>query len=171
MNSFVRFAGSAALLLLVVPGGFAKSPIAPKSASGSIVLVFRDGHRQSFNLSEIERIEFSGASAVAEAATTAAAPLPGRGHFFGKWEVGDGAGNNFFITLKEDGGAIRSLGDARGKWVYVDGEARVTWEDGAQDAIRKVGSKYMKFAYSAGKSFSDSPDNVTGARNTTPRPI
>ena len=25
-----------------------------------------------------------------------------------------------------------------GKWVYVDGEARVTWDDGWQDVIRKV---------------------------------
>lgn len=171
MKNLVRFAASAALLLLAVPGCFAKSPAAPKSVSGSIVLVFRDGHRQSFNLSEIERIEFSGASVAADAASSVSVPLPGRGHFFGKWEVGDGTGNNFFIVLKEDGGATRTLGDVRGKWNYVDGEARVTWEDGAQDAIRKVGSKYMKFAYSAGRSFSDSPDNVTVARNTSPRPI
>jgi len=171
MNSLVRFAGSAALLLLAVPGCFARTAAAPKSAAGSIVLVFRDGHQQSFNLSDIQRVEFSPASVAAEAANSVSAPLPGRGHFFGKWEVGDGSGNNFFITLREDGGAMRSLGDVRGKWIYVDGEARVTWDDGAQDAIRKVGSQYMKFAYRSGRSFSDSPDNVTGARNTTPRPI
>jgi len=53
----------------------------------------------------------------------------------------------------------------------VDGEARVTWDDGAQDAIRKVGSKHEKFAYAAGKSFTDVPENVTAARNTTPHPI
>jgi len=165
----IRVSSIAALILLTVPSGFAKGAAVPKSASGSIVIVFKDGHRQSFNLQEIERVEFPGSPAAAESEGTAV--LPGRGHFFGKWEVGDGSGSNFYITLKEDGDAMRSLGDVRGKWSYVDGEARVTWDDGAQDAIRKVGSKYMKFAYHSGKSFSDTPDNVAGARNTTPRPI
>jgi len=169
MMKFVRMSSMAALILLTVPSGFAKGAVAPRSASGSIVIIFKDGHRQSFNLQEIERIEFPGAPAAVESGGTVV--LPGRGHFFGKWEVGDGSGNNFYITLNEDGGAMRSLGDMRGKWSYIDGEARVTWDDGAQDAIRKVGSKYMKFAYAAGKSFSDTPDNVAGARNTTPRPI
>jgi hypothetical protein len=159
---------AAAMLLLAVPSGFGKT--APKTASGSIVIVFKDGHRQSYNLSEIERVEFSGTLPASEA-NASSEPLPGRGHYLGKWEVGDGSGNNFFITLREDGTALRSMGDMRGKWAYVDGEARVTWEDGAQDAIRKVGSRYMKFAYSAGKSFSDDPDNTAGARNTTPKPI
>jgi hypothetical protein len=171
MSKFVRLASLAAMLLLVVPGVFAKAPTAPKSATGAIVIVFKDGHRQSFNLTEIERIEFPAAASLTDAGMPANGSLPSRGHYLGKWEVGDGSGNNFFITLKEDGNAMRSLGDMRGKWVYVDGEARVTWEDGAQDAIRKVGMKYMKFAYGAGKSFNDSPDNVAGARNTTPKPI
>jgi hypothetical protein len=47
----------------------------------------------------------------------------------------------------------------------------VTWDDGAEDAIRKAGSRFQKSAYSAGKSFTDEPDNVTNARNTTPHPI
>ncbi|MEI9970238.1 MAG: hypothetical protein WDM87_17090 [Terracidiphilus sp.] len=54
----------------------------------------------------------------------------------------------------------------RGRWEYVDGEARVTWEDGRQDAIRKTGAQYFKFAYGPGKSFTADPDNVTHARNT-----
>jgi hypothetical protein len=90
------------------------------------------------------------------------------------WEngrVGDGSGNNFFITLYENGDAKRSLGDVHGKWVDVDGEARITWDDGAQDAIRKIGSSFQKRAFGANKSFSDSPDNVTAAHNTTPHPI
>jgi hypothetical protein len=53
---------------------------------------------------------------------------------------------------------------------YVNGEAQITWDDGAKDAIRKVGSKYQKYAYSADKSFSDPPDNVTSAQNTNPKP-
>lgn len=33
------------------------------------------------------------------------------------------------------------------------------------DAIRKVGSRYEKFAYHHGETFSDKPDNVANARN------
>ena len=88
-----------------------------------------------------------------------------------RWEVGDGAGNNFYITLKENGEAYRSLREVHGKWSYVNGEAQIRWDDGAQDAIRRSGSSFQKFAYSAGKSFTDVPDNVTEAHNTSPRPI
>jgi len=66
---------------------------------------------------------------------------------------------------------MRSIGNVRGRWAYVNGEAHVTWDDGAQDAIRKVGSHYQKSAYQAGKSFSDRPNNVASARLTNPRPI
>ena len=75
------------------------------------------------------------------------------------------------ITLEESGDAYRSIGDVHGKWAYVNGEARVTWDDGAQDAIRKAGSGFEKYAYKAGKKFTDTPDNVTAAQNTTPKPI
>jgi hypothetical protein len=163
----------AILLCLAVPGSFAKTPSPAKSGTGTIVIVFKDGHRQSFNLSDIERVEFPVGSEVAGSTGTTSSVLPTREHFLGKWEVGEGngSGNYFFITLKESGDAERSLGDIHGKWVYVDGEARVTWDDGAQDAIRKVGTKHEKFAYKAGRSFTDRPDNVTAARNTTPHPI
>jgi hypothetical protein len=74
------------------------------------------------------------------------------------------------VTLKENDEATKSIGAAHGTWVYVDGEARITWDDGWHDAIRKVGSKHEKFAYAPGKSFSDNPTNVTEARNTSPQP-
>jgi hypothetical protein len=96
---------------------------------------------------------------------------PSRGRFLGKWECGDGSGGTFYITLEESGDATRSIGGVHGKWAYVEGEARVTWDDGAEDAIRKVGSRFQKFAYSAGKSFTDEPDNVANAHNTTAHPI
>ena len=102
---------------------------------------------------------------------TCALPISPRGHFIGKWEVGDGNGGNFFITLNEGGDAKRTLGDVRGRWVFVNGEAQITWDDGAMDAIRKVGSSYQKFAYHEGKTFTDVPDNVTNARNTATKPI
>jgi hypothetical protein len=140
-----------------------------KGASSTLVIVFKDGHRQTFNLSEIERVEFP-ASAVAESAPSNP-NLPPRGRYFGKWEVGDGSGSTFYITLEENGSAFKSMGSARGQWTYVNGEAQINWDDGWHDAIRKVGSRFQKFAYSSGKSFTDKPDNVTEARNTTSRPI
>jgi hypothetical protein len=167
MRRFIGFAGLAVLFLLAGSGSFAAPS---KSGSGTIVIVFKDGHRQTFNLSDIDRVEFP-ASALANNSGPSNPEAPPRGHYVGKWECGDGTGNNFYITLKDNGDAMRSIGDMRGRWEYINGEARVTWDDGAQDAIRKVGTRYQKFAYRAGKSFSDEPDNVTGARLTTPRPI
>lgn len=143
---------------------YAAPPARP--TGGSVVIVFRDGHRQAFNLYEIDRIEFASGTVASSSANG-----PARGVFLGKWEVGDGAGNDFTITLNENGDAHRTLGDVHGHWNYVNGEAQVTWDDGAQDAIRRTGSRFQKFAYSAGKSFTDTPDNVTPAKNLTPKPI
>jgi hypothetical protein len=160
-------AGLLFLAVSVVPApSWAASP---KGNAGTLVIVFRDGHRQTFNLNEIERVEFPG-SAVAEAVPAGPNQAP-RGRYFGKWEVGDGSGGTFYITLKENGEAYRTLGDVHGHWAYVNGEAQITWNDGAQDALRRVGGRFQKFAYAAGKLFSDTPDNVTDAHNTTPRPI
>lgn len=138
-----------------------------KTGEGTIVIVFKDGHRQSFNLSDIERVEFP--SATASAANSGSSLLPPR--FIGKWRVGDGNGESFYITLEESGDAKRSLGEVHGRWVFEDGEARITWDDGAQDAIRKTGSGYEKRAFHEGKSFNDTPDNVDHAENLTRHPI
>ncbi len=141
-----------------------------RGGSGQIVLVFKDGPRQSFNMADIARIEFPENAAVADAGP----PPPGappRGHFLGKWEVGDGTGGQFTIILNDDGSAWRSLRRVRGHWAYVNGEARVTWNDGAQDCIRRVDGHDKKFAYREGKRFTDDPDNVTEARNTSRGPV
>ncbi|MGD0801431.1 MAG: hypothetical protein ABR906_08960 [Terracidiphilus sp.] len=171
MRLIVGVASLVTSLCLVVPCGFAKTPPAQKNIPGTVVIVFKDGHRQSYNLSDIERVEFPAAPAAVAESAPVNSLLPSRGHFLGKWEVGQGNGSNFFITLEESGDAWRSLGNKHGKWVYVDGEARITWDDGPLDAIRKVGSHYQKFAYHAGKSFTDTPYNVTSARNTVSHPI
>jgi hypothetical protein len=167
MRKMIGLAAVVIVVLSAAAGGFAQSK-AKKGGSGEIVLVFRDGHRQSFSLTDISHVEFTGGGADFGSTNPSAPP---RGHFLGKWEVGDGTGNKFYITLKENGEAWRSIGNERGTWAYVNGEARVTWNDGAQDAIRKTGTRDQKFAYRAGKSFTDEPDNVTEAHNTSPRPI
>ena len=164
MKGFVRLTRLAVLLCLSGSLSQAAAPAPPKTTSGAIVIVFKDGHRQTFNLSDVDRIEFAGLPAAS--ADSFNSRVPSRGRFFGKWECGDGHGSDFYITLDEDGMAYRTIGDMHGHWEYVDGEAHITWDDGRQDAIRKSGSQYFKFAYSTGKSFNDDPDNVAHARNT-----
>ncbi len=156
---------------------------------GSLAVVFKDGHRQSFSVADITRIEFKAANIVivkdgheesfplAEVQSfdfdnSAATSFPlGRNHFVGKWKVGDGAGSSFYITLDADGEAHKTLGSDHGTWTVVDGEAHIAWDDGWHDAIRKVGTKHQKVAFDPGKSFSDEPNNVTDAVNTTAEPI
>ena len=187
MRGLFKMLAASALILFTV------CAIYPTAASaddhGSVVIVFKDGHRQAFAAAEIARIDFKAPSVIVfkdghkQTVATAdiariefetsdgSAMIPGRAHFIGKWEVGEGNGHNFFITLEDNGDATKSIGAGHGTWTVVDGEARITWDDGWRDAIRKVGSKHEKFAYEPGKSFSDEPSNVTAARNTQPKPI
>src|SRR6266851_3696789 len=151
---------------------------------GSLVVVFKDGHRQSFSVAEITKIEFKAANIVvikvgsqqsfplAEVQSfdfdSSATSFPmGRNHFVGKWKVGQGNGDYFYITLEADGQARKTIGSIHGTWTVVDGEAHISWDDGWHDAIRKEGSKHQKVAFDPGKSFSDEPNNVTDAVNTT----
>jgi hypothetical protein len=158
----------------------------PSREQESITIVFNDGHHQNIPLGEITRIEFKGGPVVIfkdgrrmtdVARIEFSSPtkeLPfGRNHFVGKWEVGVGAfgSGHFFITLEPTGEARKTLGSSHGTWTLVDGEARINWDDGWHDAIRKVGSKHEKRAYAPGKTFSDEPSNVTDAKNTTAEPI
>jgi len=164
VRKFIGVACISACFLLGLP---AHSATTPAAAKDSVVIVFKDGHRQTYSLSEIERIEFP----AAEQASSAGTNYPSRTRFLGKWEVGDGQGGTFYISLYDDGDAKRTLGNVRGKWVYINGEARITWDDGAQDAIRRVGTRFQKYAYRKGKSFTEDPDNVTPAKNTMPNPL
>lgn len=139
---------------------------APPAADeqNALVIVFKDGHQQTISMADVARIEFKTTS------TAGNTSLVGRGRFLGKWKVGDGAGGHFFIMLDPDGAANMSMGNTHGSWTVVDGEARIAWDNGWHDAIRKVGSKYEKVAFSPGKSFSDEPSNIADAVNTSPQP-
>ncbi len=89
--------------------------------------------------------------------------------FVGRWEVGLGAASQtFYITLERDGKATKSHGSPNGTWTMFGDEARISWSDGWHDVIRKSGDHYEKAAYAPGKSFSDPPDNITGATRTEP---
>ena len=185
MRNHFRAAASPAILILAA-AAFAS----PADDRGSVVIVFKDGHRQSFALVDISRLDFKApavivfkdghqeklpASDIAHIEfepSAVAAMAPSRAHFVGKWEVGEGGNSgNFFITLDADGEARKSIGASHGTWTVVDSEARINWDDGWHDVIRKVGSKHEKLAFEPGKSFDDSPSNVTAARNTQPKPI
>jgi hypothetical protein len=162
-----RFGASVLMIatLFALPAAFAQTGSRPDT----LVIVFKDGHRQSVNLDSIERLEFP-ASVPAGMIST---PGPSRARFLGKWEVGQGNGDNFYITLHEDGSATRTmnaLDREHGHWEYVNGDAEVTWDDGWQDCIRRVGSQFKKYAYHEGKTFHDEPDNVTNARNLSLNP-
>jgi len=89
--------------------------------------------------------------------------------FVGEWQVGLGvAGQSFTITLEKDGKATKTHGSPDGKWVVYGDEARITWNDGWHDVIRRAGNHWEKVAYAPGKSFSDQPDNIAGATRTEP---
>jgi len=154
----------------------------------SLVIVLKNGHEKSFPMAEVNRIDFKdGSMLVTRAGRQETLNLAevvridfgssepfsaGRNHFVGKWEVGVGSGGGkFFITLKADGQARKTIGGSHGTWAVVNGEARISWDDGWHDIIRKVGEKHEKLAFEPGKSLDAEPSNITDARNTTAQPI
>src|SRR6266536_1018647 len=160
------FCGILALALATAGQGqsSASSSNSNSKARRSVTVVFKDGHQQSLPLNEAARIEFSSTA-------VSASPL-GRNHFVGKWKVGiDNGGGHFYITLKSDGEARKTIGSSRGKWTVVDGEARISWDDGWHDVIRRVGTGHEKAAFEPGKTFSDQPSNVADATRVDAEPI
>ena len=142
------------LAMLVFAAPLAAPKTATEAEPGSIVIIFKDGHQQSFRMAEIARIEFN---SPAERTTVS------QGRFLGQWRCGDGAGGTFIITLKPDGVARKTLGSEGGMWAVVNGEAHIAWDDGWHDFIRKVDNKYQKAAYRPGENLSGSPDHVADA--------
>ena len=140
------------ILICAVP--LAAPRAATEAEPGSILIVFKDGRQQSFRMAEIARIEFN---SPAERASVS------QGRFLGQWRVGNGVGGTFLITLKPEGVARKTQGSEDGMWTVMNGEARIAWDDGWHDCIRKVGNKYEKAAYKPGSSLSGAPDNVAEA--------
>lgn len=157
-----------------------------KAGANSITIIFKDGHQKSY--ADVNRIDFKSPDAMvlshdgreerlslAEVSRIDFNPSGafqlGRNHFIGKWKVGNGAGDDFFITLDRSGEARKSLGASHGTWEVVDGEARISWDDGWHDVIRPVGTKHEKVAYEPGKPYDAEPNNITDARRVDPQPI
>ena len=130
-------------LLTIVIGTFvlsahsANPPLTPQKGPTSIdpisiVILFKDGHQETFAMADIARIEYKDAGD----------STPGMDHFLGKWEAGDGNSGTFVITLEPNGEADRSIGASHGIWTIGSDEARVSWDDGWHDVLRKIGDKY-----------------------------
>lgn len=177
-----------ALLLASAVGSLAQT--SSKGARGSLVVVMKDGHRQTIPVASINKIEFKDGDVLVSKdggqksfrmsevqsfefdSSPTSSFEPGKNHFVGKWRVSEGpGGGTFYITLEADGEAHKTVGGSHGTWTVVDGEARIAWDDGWHDAIRKVGTKHEKVAFEPGRTFSDDPSNVTDAVNTSPEPI
>lgn len=162
----LRLISATVALFLLVTGLSAQAAKPGSSDQSAIVITFKDGHQQTFSLADVARIEFKNTAAAAVAATPSRASAAS---FAGRWKVSTGPGNaTFYITLDPDGKASKSIGSTHGKWTMFGNEARISWDDGWHDVIRKAGNHYEKAAYAPGKSYSDEPSNITGATNTEP---
>jgi len=150
----------ASLTFLAGVAAAQKRSRASKASDNSIVITFKDGHKQSIALADVDHIEFE--TAPTEVSNSSS------GHFLGRWKVGDGMGGTFYITLKRDGQAMKTYGRTYGTWVVVGEEARITWNDGWKDVIRRAGNHYEKVAYRPGTTFTDEPDNIADARSMEP---
>jgi hypothetical protein len=157
---------SLSALVIVIAAPFAaraqKTQPSPDGPT-SLVITFKDGHQQTFLMSDVARVEYVGSSDA----------ILGQDYFVGKWEVGDGNSGTFLITLESNGEAIKTLGASHGIWTIEGNEARISWDDGWHDAIRKVGTgdstRNEKFAYEPGTTFSDKPNNVAAAKKLDPK--
>src|SRR5271163_751697 len=87
-----------------VEGSSTKAAAVSADESGTVVIVFKDGHRQSIPASTITAMEFKSAAGVVTPIAIPAVGVPGRGRFLGKWVVGEGNGGaSFTIDLEENG--------------------------------------------------------------------
>ena len=159
-----------------------------QESSRTLTVVYKDGHQKTFTIPNGSRIDFNAGNMMVSSGrnvetirvadvsridfNVAHAVGFGMNHFVGKWEFGTGVGNQtFFVTLDRNGHAHKTLGSTNGTWTVVDGEARIKWDDGWTDVIRKVGDKHKKFAYEEGRPLDGEPSNVTDAKTLNSEPI
>ena len=183
-----RFRVVAAVLVGILAGALLCSA---QNKSDKVTIFFKDGHQKTFSTADLLRIEFKNDAMIVShegrqekiqladvvrmdfgGGSSSKSIPPGRNHYIGKWEVREGPDmSRFTITLEPDGQATKSHGAPHGTWVLVDGEARISWDDGWHDVIKKVGDKHEKFAYEPGRPLTDPPSNVTTAVNLTDQPM
>jgi len=166
----VFWVGLLAVLLPCAAYSASLKASAKTSEGQTLVIVLKNGRQQSFAMAEVDRIEFQGSSSAA-AVPEAFGDQPSRGYFLGKWRLGQGNGDTFDVTLDAKGRASKNIGsNSHGSWTVVNGEARITWDEGSYDAIRKVGGRWQKFWYPDG-NFSGTAKNITAADHIESNPI
>ncbi len=163
MRNVVIIVSILGVSLVAAPRSSSQSTPPSQGQRNSLVVVFKDGHHQSFAMSEVARIEFQTSPTMASNA--------GQDHFLGEWKVGDCRGGSFYITLKRDGAAKKTYGSPNGNWMMVDGEARISWEDGWRDTILKTGNRYEKAAFAPERSYAEGPSCTASAEGTKHDPI
>ena len=107
-------------LILATPSARPTPKPAEGDDQGRIVIIFKDGHQQSFRVADVARIEFNQPTRSTSAVSSA--------RFQGRWKVGDGAGGTFYITLKPEGQAEKTLGSPNGTWTATPTTLVVTPE-------------------------------------------
>ena len=160
MRTLLKVSCVIAFLAVAVATATPQRKSSPAEDAGAVVIIFKDGHQQTFRLVDIARIEFT--------TPTTAATAASRAHFLGVWRVGKGGGvpGTFLIKLKPDGVAEKTYGSPHGTWTVVNGEARCSWEDGWTDVIRKNAGQWEKAAWSPGSSLEAQPTDVAKAEYT-----
>ena len=95
-----------------------------------------------------------GAAAAQTSAGTAA--RDNGGVFVGQWDCG-----NVVITLTEDFTARKNKPNPLGKWECVNGEARIAWNDGVRNVLRRDGEGFRKLTWPPGVSLDSPPSNIS----------
>jgi hypothetical protein len=96
------------------------------------------------------------AAAAVPANTAVGEKQPGDHSLFdGQWDC-----NDVVITLYSDFTAHKSAPrNPLGTWEYVDGEARIAWNDGKRTVLRRDGEGFRKLTWMAGANPDSPPDN------------
>lgn len=108
---------------------------------------------------------FAALATAACAAFVSAAALAGDG-FAGVWAVKDTSGNDFNITLTEDGkaSAERSGEGLSGTWKKDGDAAVIKWVSGWTTKIKKSGNGYTKSAYNEDAALDGEPTHTSAAK-------
>ncbi len=175
---------AAALFLIFTSFSFAQS-----KDSNALTIVYKDHHERTVTASEVSRIDLrndtlilnhGGSEERVALSEVARIEVHGpsdlamtRSSFVGKWEVGMGGGapGTFRITLDRDGKAHKTVGSHSGRWSFVNGEARIEWDDGWHDVIVKVEGHYEKRAYEPGKPYTEKSTNIAEAKRANDQSI
>ena len=98
-------------------------------------------------------------------ASEAVSPMLFRNEFLGFWEITDTRRDTFFLYLKRGGKASIASRDRKrapesedGYWSLAADEARISWDSGLKDLIRKHADGYLYLAFDDEGTFRDQPE-------------